>query len=80
MQMNVSLTPELHDIVQRKVKSGLYSNASEVIRDSIRNLDKENQKQKSWDALNNLLNEAANSGRSESSIDDIVNRVTKENG
>ncbi len=80
MQMNVSLTPELHDIVQRKVKSGLYSNASEVIRDSIRNLDKENQKQKSWDALNNLLNEAANSGRSESSIDDIVNRVTKQNG
>ena len=80
MQMNVSLTPELHDIVQRKVKSGLYSNASEVIRDSIRNLEKEEQKQKSWDALNNLLSEAANSGRSESSIDDIVNRVTKQNG
>ncbi|MDD7987144.1 type II toxin-antitoxin system ParD family antitoxin [Lentisphaera marina] len=80
MQMNVSLTPELHEIVQRKVKSGLYSNASEVIRDSIRNLEKEEQKQKSWDSLNNLLSEAANSGRSESSIDDIVNRVTKQNG
>ena len=61
-----------------KVKSGLYSNASEVIRDSIRNLEKEEQKQKSWDSLNNLLSEAANSGRSESSIDDIVNAINSD--
>lgn len=36
--MNVSLTPELVKIVQAKVKSGLYSNASEVIRDAIRTM------------------------------------------
>ncbi|EDM29248.1 hypothetical protein LNTAR_22699 [Lentisphaera araneosa HTCC2155] len=79
MQMNVSLTPELHDIVQRKVKSGLYSNASEVIRASIRNLEKEEQKQNSWNTLNKLLEDAADSGRSESTLDDIVNRVIKQN-
>ncbi|WP_040914138.1 type II toxin-antitoxin system ParD family antitoxin [Lentisphaera araneosa] len=77
--MNVSLTPELHDIVQRKVKSGLYSNASEVIRASIRNLEKEEQKQNSWNTLNKLLEDAADSGRSESTLDDIVNRVIKQN-
>jgi antitoxin ParD1/3/4 len=37
--MNVSLTPELIKIVQDKVASGLYGNASEVIREAIRNMD-----------------------------------------
>ena len=37
--MNISLTGDLIKIVQRKVKSGLYNNASEVIRDAIRQLD-----------------------------------------
>lgn len=37
--MNVSLTPELMHLVQSKVESGLYNNASEVIRDAIRQLD-----------------------------------------
>ena len=36
--MHVSLTPELEAIVQDKVKSGYYSNASEVVRDAIRRL------------------------------------------
>ncbi len=34
--MNVSLTDELQMVVQNKVKSGLYNNASEVIRDALR--------------------------------------------
>jgi len=79
MQMNISLTPELHEIVQRKVKSGLYSNASEVIRDSIRNLDKKDKKEHAWMALNNLLDEASHSGRSNKSIDDIVKNVINKN-
>ena len=36
--MNVSLTPELVKIIQRKVETGLYGNASEVVRDAIRQL------------------------------------------
>ncbi|VAW47419.1 hypothetical protein MNBD_GAMMA02-1417 [hydrothermal vent metagenome] len=79
MQMNISLTPELHEIVQRKVKSGLYSNASEVIRDSIRNLDKKDKKEHAWMVLNNLLDEASHSGRSNKSIDDIVKNVINKN-
>jgi len=34
--MNVSLTPELERYVRRKVASGLYNNASEVIREALR--------------------------------------------
>jgi len=34
--MNISLTPELQALVQRKVASGLYNNASEVVREALR--------------------------------------------
>jgi antitoxin ParD1/3/4 len=34
--MNISLTPELEKIVKEKVQSGLYNNASEVIREALR--------------------------------------------
>lgn len=34
--MNISLTPELEEAVKRKVRSGLYNNASEVIREALR--------------------------------------------
>ncbi len=30
--MNVNLTPQLEDLVKRKVASGLYNSASEVVR------------------------------------------------
>lgn len=34
--MNVSLTPELETLVQDKVQSGLYTSASEVVREALR--------------------------------------------
>jgi len=34
--MNVSLTPELEKYIRRKVATGLYNNASEVIREALR--------------------------------------------
>lgn len=37
--MNVSLTPELEKFVARKVESGRYQSASEVIREGLRLLD-----------------------------------------
>lgn len=34
--MNINLTPELESLVQKKVKSGRYNSASEVVRDALR--------------------------------------------
>jgi putative addiction module CopG family antidote len=34
--LNISLTPELERFVQNKVESGMYTSASEVIRESLR--------------------------------------------
>lgn len=34
--MNVSLTPELEAIIEKKVSSGMYGSASEVVREGLR--------------------------------------------
>ncbi len=41
--MNVSLTPELEQIVNFKVKSGLYNSASEVVREGLRLLQQRDE-------------------------------------
>ena len=44
--MNVSLTKELERFVTSKVKSGRYGSASEVVRESLRLLEQEDQKKR----------------------------------
>jgi antitoxin ParD1/3/4 len=41
--MNVSLTPELEKLVSRKVKTGRYQTASEVVREALRALEERDQ-------------------------------------
>jgi antitoxin ParD1/3/4 len=41
--VNVNLTPELEELVQRKVASGLYNNQSEVVREALRLLALQDQ-------------------------------------
>lgn len=40
-QMNVSMTDELASYVRKKVKSGRYNNASEVVRDALRRMEED---------------------------------------
>jgi antitoxin ParD1/3/4 len=37
--MNVSLTPELEAMIHKRVETGRYNNASEVVRDALRHLE-----------------------------------------
>jgi antitoxin ParD1/3/4 len=46
--MNISLTPELEQFVQGKVESGLYNNASEVIREGLRLLKEQDEIRLRW--------------------------------
>jgi antitoxin ParD1/3/4 len=41
--MNVSLTKELESLVNKKVKSGMYQTASEVVREGLRLLKERDQ-------------------------------------
>lgn len=44
--MNVSLTPELEEMVNQKVASSLYNSASEVIREGLRLLKEQDDLQR----------------------------------
>lgn len=46
--MNVSLTPELERFVEGKVDSGLYNNASEVVREGLRLLKEHDEIRMKW--------------------------------
>lgn len=46
MTMNVSLTPELEEFVNDKVRTGLYNSASEVVRESLRLLRRQDELEK----------------------------------
>ena len=77
MQMNVSLPPAMYKLVHDKVDSGMYSNASEVVRDALRVFEQKQRDAKSWEQLGVLLNSAEESGRSKLSISEIVDNVVQ---
>lgn len=41
--MNVNLTPQLEELVRSKVSSGLYTSASEVVREALRLLEEQDR-------------------------------------
>lgn len=44
--MNVSLTPKLEKYIQKKVESGRYTSASEVVREALRLLEQEDVRER----------------------------------
>ena len=43
MGMNVNLTPQLEELVRSKVASGLYTSASEVVREALRLMEEQDR-------------------------------------
>ena len=43
-QMNVSITDQLAGYVRKKVRSGRYNNASEVVREALRRMEDEDER------------------------------------
>jgi antitoxin ParD1/3/4 len=43
--MNVSLTPQLEAMIRKRVESGRYNNASEVVREALRLLEEQERVQ-----------------------------------
>jgi antitoxin ParD1/3/4 len=70
---NVNLTEELDAAVQKRVASGKYENASEVVRAALRALEhveKEDKLKLQW--LKQALEEGENSGDAEDGVFDRV--------
>jgi antitoxin ParD1/3/4 len=63
MDMNISLTPQLEEMVRQKVMSGLYTSASEVVREALRLMDEKDQLQAAkLDQLRQAIQEGIDSG------------------
>ena len=43
MAMNINLTPQLEEMVRQKVVSGLYTSASEVVREALRLMEEKDR-------------------------------------
>ncbi len=72
---NVNLTGELDRFVRRKVRSGRYENASEVVRAGLRMLEREEQEYEAkLTALRAAIDEGDASGVAEG---DVFGRVRK---
>ena len=53
--MNVSLTPELEEMVNEKVRGGLYQTASEVVREGLRLLKQRDDEERRADQRAGLV-------------------------
>ncbi len=67
MGMNVNLTPQLEELVRAKVDSGMYTSASEVVREALRLMDEQDQLRRArMDELRHEVRKGLESGASES--------------
>ncbi|WP_287398386.1 type II toxin-antitoxin system ParD family antitoxin [Nitrosomonas sp. H1_AOB3] len=61
--MNINLTPQLEEMVRQKVTSGLYTSASEVVREALRLMEEKDQvRAAKLERLRNDIQEGLNSG------------------
>ena len=66
MGMNVNLTPQLEELVRAKVDSGMYTSASEVVREALRLMDEQDRfRQAKIDELKREVRRGLESGSSE---------------
>jgi antitoxin ParD1/3/4 len=75
---NVNLTDELDHFVLKKVKSGRYENASEVVRAALRTLEREErQYEAKLAALRAAIDEGDSSGVAEGNVFARVRKTLK---
>ena len=66
MGMNVNLTPQLEELVRSKVDSGMYSSASEVVREALRLMAEQDRlRQVRLESLRHDIRQGLDSGKSE---------------
>jgi len=77
--MNVSLTPQLEELVRRKVASGMYNSSSEVVREALHLLEERDRiKEMKLEALRKEIQKGMDSlDRGEGipfNADDVITR------
>ena len=79
--MNVSLTPRLEELIRKRMASGLYSSASEVVREALRLLEDQDRvrdmklKEIRLEVLSGI--EQLDQGKSSTFDESTANRIKK---
>ncbi|MBX3636251.1 MAG: type II toxin-antitoxin system ParD family antitoxin [Rubrivivax sp.] len=64
--MNVNLTPQLEELVRAKVASGMYTSASEVVREALRLMDEQDRlRAAKFEQLRDDIRQGLDSGASQ---------------
>jgi len=78
MGINVNLTPQLEELVRSKVASGLYTSASEVVREALRLLEEQDRLREAKLAqLRGDIRQGLDSGSSETWNAGVVKRKAR---
>lgn len=70
--MNISLPDDLKSYVEAQVRTGLYANVSDFVRDAIR------ERRDALSRLDELVQEGIDSGWSDLSFDEIIARAKEQ--
>lgn len=78
MGMNVNLTPQLEELVRSKVASGLYTSASEVVREALRLMEEQDRLRGArLEQLRSDVRQGLASGPSESWDAEVLNSTAR---
>ncbi len=81
MGMNINLTPQLEEMVRQKVTSGLYTSASEVVREALRLMEEKDQVRAArLEQLRNDIQEGLHSGPATAWDAEDIKRVGRAKG
>ena len=81
MPINVNLTPFLEEMVRQKVKSGLYTSASEVVREALRLMTEQDSLRKAkLDQLQKDIQDGMESGTASAWDAEEIKRSVRKRG
>lgn len=78
MTMHINLSPEMEEFIKRKVASGFYGNATEVVRDAIRRMQAEDLRLEAWQAAIKKGDEQLDRGEGLEYSPNMRERITQE--
>jgi antitoxin ParD1/3/4 len=79
MPININLTPLLEEMVRQKVKSGLYSSASEVVREALRLMEQQDSlRNAKFDKLRKDIRDGIDSGTATAWDSEELKRVARQ--
>ncbi len=76
--MNISLTPEFEKLIQQRIATGMYTNASEVVRDALRHFEDTDPYKSLRDIMLPRIAAAAKGEITDKSFDEIIEEAKQE--